>query len=317
MQPAEQTIICNTESDTQIITGRNVKISIVIPTMNEPAISKVVNETRQSLKQFNADIIVVDKSTDDTPKKARKAGARVITQEHIGYGNAYMVGFRHISPDTDIIVMMDGDYTYDPYDIPLILDPIIDGYADMVLGNRFAHMDEGAMNGRNRFGNGIITGTINRLYKLRLKDSQTGFRAFSKYALDAMIITSEGMPFASEMIIEAQKKSLRIVEVPVRYRQRVGQAKLKAYKDGSLILGLIIRMVRDYNPLTIFLPIGGIMMLAGTLLWVWVFYNWLKTGQVIQLASVIGGTMLFLAGLQIMFFGLLADIILVALRSRR
>src|SRR5512140_435042 len=92
---------------------RDIKVSVIIPTMNEPAISKVVNETKQALKHYVTEIIVVDKSTDDTARKARKAGARVITQEQIGYGNAYLLGFRHISPDADVIVMMDGDYTYD------------------------------------------------------------------------------------------------------------------------------------------------------------------------------------------------------------
>jgi glycosyltransferase involved in cell wall biosynthesis len=319
MQPLPQTIMVKTENKADAETPREhaIKVAVIIPTMNEPAISKVINETRQALKHFDAEVIVVDKSTDDTAKKARKAGARVITQEHIGYGNAYALGFRHLSPDTEIVVMMDGDYTYDPYEIPLLIDPIVDGYADMVLGNRFSHMEDGAMNARNRFGNGVITGTINVLYKLKLKDTQSGFRALRRSAIDVLEITSDGMPFASEMIIDAQKKSLRIAEVPIRYRQRVGQAKLKAYKDGSRILSLVIRMVRDYNPLTIFLPIGGIMMFAGGLFWAWVVYNWLNTGIITQLASVIGGTMLFLAGLQIVFFGLLADIILVALRSRR
>ncbi|CAJ35676.1 glycosyltransferase [Methanocella arvoryzae] len=296
---------------------RDIKVSVIIPTMNEPAISKVVNETRQALKHYVTEIIVVDKSTDDTPKKARKAGARVITQEQIGYGNAYLLGFRHVSPDADIVVMMDGDYTYDPYEIPLLIDPIVDGYADIVLGNRFGHMEEGAMNVRNRMGNGLITATINVLYKLRLRDSQSGFRAMSRTAMEMMEITSEGMPFASEMIIDARKKSIRIAEVPIRYRQRVGVPKLKAYKDGSLILGLVIRMVRDYNPLTIFLPIGGLLMLGGVIAWAFVVQEWLQTGIISRFASVVGGTMLFLAGLQIVFFGLLADIILVALRSRR
>ncbi len=296
---------------------RDIKVAVIIPTMNEPAISKVVNETKQALKHYQSEIIVVDKSTDDTPKKARKAGARVITQEHIGYGNAYLLGFRHIPTDADIIVMMDGDYTYDPYEIPLLIDPIVDGYADIVLGNRFGHMEEGAMNIRNRLGNGLITGTINLLYKLRLRDSQSGFRAMSRTALEMLEVVSEGMPFASEMIIDARKKSIRISEIPIRYRQRVGVAKLKAYKDGSLILGLVIRMVRDYNPLTIFVPIGGILMIGGAIAWLFVVQEWLGTGIITRFASVVGGTMLFLAGLQIIFFGLLADIILVALRSRR
>lgn len=297
--------------------GREIKVSVIIPTMNEPAISKVINEARQSLKHFDTEVIVVDKSTDDTARRARKAGARVITQERIGYGNAIMLGFRYASPGSDIIVMIDGDNTYDSYEIPLLLDPIIDGYADIVLGNRFAHMDEGAMTLRNRIGNRIITATINFLYKLKLKDSRTGFRAISRTALDMLEIASEGMPFASEMIIDARKKALRIVEVPVSYRQRAGRPKMKAYKDGSQILMLIVRMVRDYNPLAIFFPVGVIMIIAGIAFWLSVIHEWFATHTATRYASIIGGTMLFLGGLQIVFFGLLADIILVALRSRR
>jgi glycosyltransferase involved in cell wall biosynthesis len=300
-----------------LLRGREVKVAVIVPTMNEPAISKVINETRQSLKHFDMEVIVVDKSTDDTAKKARKAGARVITQEHTGYGNAIMTGFRYVAPGTDIVVMIDGDNTYDAYEIPLLLDPIIDGYADLVLGNRFARIDDGAMTLRNRIGNRIITSTINTLYKLKLKDSRTGFRAISRSAMDMLEITSDGMPFASEMIIDARKKSLHIVEVPVSYRLRVGQPKMKAYKDGSQILMLIVRMVRDYNPLTIFLPVGVLMIIAGMAFWLSVIQEWLATHTATRYASIIGGTMLFLGGLQIVFFGLLADIILVALRSRR
>jgi glycosyltransferase involved in cell wall biosynthesis len=297
--------------------GRAYRVSVIIPTMNEPAISRVIEETRQALKHFDTEIITVDKSTDDTPRRAKRSGAIVIKQEHIGYGNAYMVGFSHVSPDSDIVVMMDGDYTYDPYEIPALLDPIINGNADIVLGNRFGHMEEGAMNSRNRMGNYIITGFINFLYKVRLGDSQTGFRAIRTSSLKALDINSDGMPFASEMIIDARKKSMKMVEVPIRYRQRVGEAKLKAYKDGSLILSLVIRMVRDYNPLTIFLPVGLILIGLGGVLGSLVVYEWMATGLVSRLASTILSALFIIAGLQIVFFGLLADIILVALRAKK
>jgi len=132
--------------------------------------------------------------------------------------------------------MMDGDNTYDAYEIPMLIDPIVNGHADVCLGNRFARMEPGAMNARNRLGNRMITRVINGLYGLKLKDSQSGFRALRKSALDSLDLDEDGMPFASEMIIDARKKSLRIVEVPVTYRQRIGEPKLKAYKDGSLII---------------------------------------------------------------------------------
>ena len=90
------------------------KIAVIIPTMNEPAIGKVISGVRESLKGFDYDVIVVDRSTDSTAENARKAGARVITQENTGYGNAYLTGFRNVSPRVEIVVMIDGDDTRSP-----------------------------------------------------------------------------------------------------------------------------------------------------------------------------------------------------------
>jgi dolichol-phosphate hexosyltransferase len=299
------------------IKERALKVSVIIPTMNEPAITKVIDDARKALKHYDTEVIVVDKSVDETARKAKKAGAVVVTQDQSGYGNAYMVGFDTLSPNTDVVVMMDGDNTYDAYEIPMLLDPIINGHADICLGNRFARMEQGAMNSRNRMGNKVITSVINSLYRLRLKDSQTGFRAIRKSALDVLEMTDDGMPFASEMIIDARKKSMNIVEIPVTYRQRIGDAKLKAYKDGSLILSLIIRMVRDYNPFAIFITIGGVLIFGSILSGGLVVYEWITTGIITRLAMTMLSAMLFLGGIQVISFGLLADIILTALRPKR
>ena len=292
------------------------RIAIVIPTMNEPAIGKVIGGVRQSLDGFDYEVIVVDKSTDNTPEEARRAGARVITQDDAGYGNAYLAGFRNVSPLVEVVVMIDGDDTYDPHDIPLLIEPVLNGQADVVLGNRFARMDRGAMTARNQFGNQVITRTINLLFRMRLKDSQTGIRALRTSALHGLEFVSSGMPFASEMIIDARNKSLKIVEVPVSYRQRIGMPKMKAYRDGSLIIGLIIRMAQRHNPLSFFLPVGGLMMLGGLVFWAVVIHEWLTTGTINRMASVAGGTLLFLAGIQIIFFGLVAGI-LVTMRTKQ
>ncbi len=197
-----------------LVRQKTAKIAIVIPTMNEPAIAKVIGDIRETLNGYDYEIVVVDKSTDDTPENASKAGARVVVQEDTGYGNAYLMGFRNMSPDTEIAVMIDGDDTYDPHDIPRLIAPILDGQADIVLGNRFAHMDEGAMTARNRLGNRVITLTINVLFRMRLKDSQTGFRALRTSALRGLEFVSSGMPFASEMIIDGRNKSLSIARCP-------------------------------------------------------------------------------------------------------
>ncbi|HEY3274279.1 MAG TPA: glycosyltransferase [Methanocella sp.] len=316
MEQAQQVILHDPVAENGKPGTGKATITIVIPTINEPAIDKVIRDACQSLKDYDFEIVVVDKSTDDTPLKAGKAGARVIVQKDTGYGSAYLLGFRSASPESDIIVMIDGDDTYDPFDIPLLIDPILNGNADMVLGNRFSHMEQGAMTARNRFGNRVITVAINVLFRLRLKDSQTGLRALRASALDRLEFISDGMPFASEMIIDAHKKSLNIAEVPVSYRRRIGEAKMKAYRDGSLIAGLVIRKAQERNPLAIFLPLGLLMMLGGVVLWVIVLQEWLTTGTINRLASAAGGTMLFLAGLQVIILGVLAGI-LVSIYARR
>jgi dolichol-phosphate mannosyltransferase len=252
----------------------------------------------------------VDKSQDETAQRASELGAKIIHQTGTGYGDAYITGFKHISKDTDTVVILDGDYTYDPYDIPALLQPIRDG-ADLVIGSRFALMDKGAMSRRNALGNRMITALVRSLYHVPLTDSQSGMRA-----LDRLKLQSPDMPFATEMIIEAQKEGLAIVEIPIRYRNRVGQAKLDPYKDALSILFTTVRLVRDYNPIVIFLPIGLVLLLIGFGYGIGIFFEYINTGVVTRFAGAILSVLLILTGLQIVLFGLLADIVLTNLRRR-
>jgi glycosyltransferase involved in cell wall biosynthesis len=292
-----------------------MKISVIIPTMNEPAIANVVDDVLDALQQYSVEVIVVDKSKDETAMRAAELGAKVIHQTGTGYGDAYITGFKHISEDTETVVILDGDYTYDPYDIPKLLQPINDG-ADVVIGTRFALMDKGAMSRRNALGNRMLTALLRSLYHVRLTDSQSGMRAIRRSALDRLRLQSPNMPFASEMIIEAQKENLAITEVPIRYRTRVGQAKLDPFRDAFSILSITVRLVRDYNPLVIFLPIGLALMLVGLGYGTSILIEYIKTGIVTRLAAAILSVLLILTGLQITLFGLLADIILTNLRRR-
>jgi glycosyltransferase involved in cell wall biosynthesis len=261
------------------------------------------------------ELIVVDKSKDETATRAAELGAKVIHQTGTGYGDAYITGFQHISEDTETVVILDGDYTYDPYDIPKLLQAINDG-ADLVIGARFALMDKGAMSRRNALGNRLLTALIRVLYHVRITDSQSGMRAIRRSALDRLKLESPNMPFASEMIIEAQKENLAITEVPIRYRNRVGRAKLYPFRDAFSILFTTIRLVRDYNPIVIFLPIGLALILIGLAYGTTILIEYTTTGIVTRLAGAVLSVFLILTGLQITLFGLLADIILTNLRRR-
>jgi dolichol-phosphate hexosyltransferase len=292
-----------------------MKISVVIPTINEPAIEGVLHDVFEALKNQDKEVIVVDKSTDETPVRAAELGAKVIHQTGTGYGDAYITGFKHISKDSEVVVILDGDYTYDPYDIPALLQPINDG-VDLVIGNRFALMDKEAMSKRNAFGNKILTAMIRYLYHVQITDSQSGMRAIRRSALDDLRLHSPHMPFASEMIIDAQKVGLTITEVPITYRKRVGDAKLDPFRDALSIVFMTVRLVRDYNPIVFFLPIGFAFILIGLGYGASVLIEYTNTGVVTRFAAAILSVLLIMTGLQVTFFGLLADIILTNLRRR-
>ncbi|MGZ5561643.1 MAG: glycosyltransferase family 2 protein [Halobacteriota archaeon] len=292
-----------------------MKISVVIPTINEPAIEGVLHDVFEALKDQDKEVIVVDKSTDETPVRAAELGAKVIHQTGTGYGDAYITGFKHISKDSEVVVILDGDYTYDPYDIPALLQPINDG-VDFVIGNRFALMDKEAMSKRNALGNKMLTAMIRYLYHVQITDSQSGMRAIRRSALADLRLQSPHMAFASEMIIDAQKVGLTITEVPISYRKRVGDAKLDPFRDALSIVFMTVRLVRDYNPIVFFLPIGFIFILIGLGYGASVLIEYTTTGVVTRFAAAILSVLLIMTGLQVMFFGLLADIILTNLRRR-
>ncbi len=292
-----------------------MKVSVIIPTMDEPAIQDVVDDVFGALREQQVDVIVVDKSTDETAIRAAERGARVIHQEGTGYGDAYITGFKHISNDTDVVAILDGDKTYDPYDIPSLIAALDNG-ADLVVGNRFQLMDDGAMSKRNALGNRFLTGLLRSLYHVPIHDSQSGMRVIRLSALRRLTLQSAHMPFASEMIIEAQKAGLNIAETPIKYRKRVGDAKLDPFKDAFSIVFMTIRLVRDYNPIVIFLPIGLVLFLIGIGYGAGILIEYLNTGIVTRFAGSILSVLLITAGMQIMLFGLLADIVLTSLRRR-
>ena len=292
-----------------------MKISVIIPTMNEPAIADVLHDVFDALQQYSAEVIVVDKSKDETALRAAELGAKVIHQTGTGYGDAYITGFRHISEDAETVVILDGDYTYDPYDIPKLLQPINDG-ADVVIGTRVL-MDKGAMGRRNALGNRMLTALIRLLYQVRITDSQSGMRAITRFALDRLTLESPKMPFASEMIIEAQKENLAITEVPIRYRNRVGRAKLYPFRDAFGILFITIRLFLDYNPIVIFLSIGLALIILGLGYGSTILIEYTNTGTVTRLAGVVLSTLLILTGVETLCFGLLSDLLLTNLQRRR
>ncbi len=215
-----------------------MKVSFVIPALNEEGI---VGSTIKSIpveeiedEGYDVEIIVVNNnSTDNTAQEAEDAGATVILEKKRGYGNAYKRGFKEAKGD--IIVMGDADGTY-PLDQSMIFINYIadDGY-DFVIGSRFkGTIEDGAMPALHQYiGNPLLTRMLNILFDAEYSDTHCGMRAFTREALDMMNLTSDGMEFAIEMVIEANNNNLNIKEVPIAYTKRGGgQAKLSSFGDG-------------------------------------------------------------------------------------
>ena len=211
-----------------------MKLSIIIPTINEEeAIGKVLKEIPlKTLKKnkYDTEILVIDgASTDNTKKIAEKLGAKVITEKRKGYGRAYKTGFK--KANGDIIITADGDYTYPMNIIPKLLETLEKDNLDFITTNRFGYMTKKSMTTLHKMGNRILTIATQLLFCINIKDSQSGMWVFRKNILNKLILTSDGMPFSEEIKIEAYKK-FRCLEVPIKYRTRIGEVKLSSYQDG-------------------------------------------------------------------------------------
>lgn len=282
-----------------------MKVKTIIPTLNEEAsIASVVRDCKNY-----GDVLVVDGySNDNTVKLAKNAGAEVIFEKRKGYGRAYLTGFENVG-DSEIVIMIDGDGTYPAEKIPLLIEELINNDCDMVLANRFTeNMESESMAWLNRFGNNMITKALNRLYGAEIKDSQTGFRVVKKKALDKMVLTHEGMPFATEMIIEALKSNFKISELNCGYKKRRGDAKLNPLMDGIDIFKTMFWTLRDGNPLRFFGIIGIVGVLFGLVFGIiTAIENYMTAGQVFHTGLAILSTLCILIGLQMFIVGIVLD----------
>lgn len=211
----------------------NLKVSIVIPTMNEEAsIGQVIDLIKETMQKtrYAFEILVVDtNSRDRTREIARERGAIVIEEPRHGYGRAYKTGFEKARGE--IIATLDADCTYPAEDIPQLGDQLFAENLDFITTNRLARMEKGAMSTKHRFGNWVLNVAAKVLFNVSFKDSQSGMWVFRRESYAELDVQDEGMPFSEEIKIEAFRK-LRTIEVPITYKRRVGDVKLSSWKDG-------------------------------------------------------------------------------------
>ncbi len=226
-------------------------IAVLIPALNEEqAIAQVLAAIPTGLVR---EVVVVDNgSTDRTAEVARHGGARVISEPRRGYGQACLSGIAALGP-AEIVVFLDGDYSDFPEDMPALLDPILRGEADLVIGSRvLGQREAGALLPQQRLGNALATWMIRLLFGVRYTDLGP-FRAIRSEALDRLRMQDRNYGWTVEMQVKAALAGLRLAEVPVRYRRRVGTSKISGTLAGTLkagyrIIATILRYRRGWVP---------------------------------------------------------------------
>jgi glycosyltransferase (TIGR04182 family) len=283
------------------------EVCILIPTLNEgPTIGNVVREFKA--QGYNNILVIDGKSTDNTVKIAREAGATVRTQSGTGKGNAIIEAFEVI--DQSYILMLDGDGTYSAKDAEKMLTPLFLGF-DQVIGDRLINAEEGSFSRLNLFGNHMLNLLFKIAHSRDLHDILSGYRAFTKLAVHQMHLKEHGFEIETEISVEAVRNGQRIMVVPIKYLRRPGGAgtKLSPFHDGIKIVSTIYRLARVNNPMFYFGMMGLFTSLLGILIGIYVILEWFRNIEHIPLTILT--VLLIVVGIEIFMFGMISDMLLV------
>jgi len=282
------------------------EVCVLIPTLNEaPTIGAIVRE----FKSLGYDhILVMDgKSSDNTIKNAREAGATVRTQTGKGKGNAIIEAFENI--EQTYILMLDGDGTYSAKDAEKMLTPLFLGF-DQVIGDRLINAEEGSFSRLNLLGNHLLNMLFKVAHSRDLHDILSGYRAFTNLAIHQMHLKEKGFEIETEISVESVRNGQRVMAVPIRYSRRPGTAtKLSPFHDGIKIISTIYRLARVNNPMFYFGMMGIFTSILGLLTGVFVFLEWLR--HIDHIPLTILTVLLVVVGIEIFMFGMISDMLLV------
>lgn len=291
------------------------RIAIVLPAYNEElTVADTMADFNRELP--NAAIWVVNnRSADATEQKANEALQRlgckggVINEERPGKGNAVRRALLDI--DADIYILADADMTYPASDVHAMLQPVLSGRADMVVGDRHSQGKYAAENKRalHGFGNNLVRGLVNWLFGAKLADIMTGYRVFNRRFVKSYPILVEGFEIETDMTLHALDKRFRIIEVPCDYRDRPegSFSKLNTLKDGVRVLSSIWNILRYYRPLLFFGTCATLFALLGLLAAVPVIEDWVREQYVHHVPLAILATGLELVAVVLGSIGLILD----------
>jgi glycosyltransferase involved in cell wall biosynthesis len=248
---------------TKAANQESVKIAVLIPCYNEElTVARVVESFRAELPQ--AQIYVFDNnSTDRTVELGRAAGATVVPESRQGKGFVVQAMFRRV--DADVYVMVDGDGTYPAKEVGSLILPIISGQADMVVGSRLYSGTASEFKSMNRWANRFVLALLNLMFRTRLTDILSGFRAFNRRFVKTLPLFGGGFEIETELTIKAVARGFRIIEIPTTLTARPegSHSKIKFWRDGLVILNTLLALFRDYKPLTFF-GTGGLALIFGS-----------------------------------------------------
>ena len=285
------------------------KIAVLNPCYHEaPTIGKVVSDFRRVLPPGGVVYVYDNNSTDDTAAIAARAGAVVRHEYQQGKGNVIRRMFREI--DAECYIMVDGDDTYPAEYAPEMIRRVLERQADMVVGDRLSstYFEE---NKRpfHSFGNSLVRKSINLLFHSNVQDIMTGYRAFSYQFVKSFPVLSKGFEIETEMTIHAVDKNMQLEHVVVEYRDRPtgSRSKLNTFSDGAKVLMTIGRLFRHYKPFAFFGAVALLLALLAFGFFVPVFVEYLRTGLVPNLPTLVVCGFTAIAAIQSFFSGLLLD----------
>ena len=286
------------------------KIAVLIPCYNEEkTIKKVVRDWKKELPEATI-YVYNNNSTDRTAEIAKEAGAVVRDEYQQGKGNVIRRMFREI--DAQCYVMIDGDDTYPAEFGREMVDKVLERKVDMVVGDILSstYFEENKRPFHN-FGNSLVRGTINRLFRSNIRDIMTGYRAFSYQFVKTFPVLSKGFEIETEMSIHAVDKNMLVENVIIDYRDRPdgSESKLNTYSDGAKVLKTIMGLYKNYKPMQFFGLLAAILMIIALAMFMPVFVVYLKTGLVPNFPTLIVSGFIAMAALQSFFAGLVLSTI--------
>jgi glycosyltransferase involved in cell wall biosynthesis len=264
-----------------------------VPAYNEE--DSIADVVTKSLAYVDRVVVCDDGSTDKTAKVAREAGAVVITQKNQGYGAAISSLFDYARKENaQIMITLDGDGQHNPNQIPLLVDAIVTHGVNVAIGSRFLD-DATKASGYRKTGIKVITSAANYGTNFKVSDSQSGFRAYSKDAIDAIHPTEQGMSVSTEILMKISNKGLSIAEVPITITYEGDTSEQNSLTHGMEVLANTIKYISIKHPLQ-FYGIPGVLLVLTGLVFGSIFLEAYLSDKTIFYGSLLASVVLFLVG---------------------